>query len=50
MQKQESSGALKESGSVEPWIVDPTAAAAVDRAVSPAHGSTVDQAKGYPPV
>jgi hypothetical protein len=32
--------------SVEPWIINLMAAVAVDRVVSPAHGSTVDQAKG----
>jgi hypothetical protein len=43
-------GLLKKNGSAEPWILDPTADAAVDRAVSSAHGSTVDRpldAKGY---
>jgi hypothetical protein len=33
-------GLFKENGLIEPWIFDPTAAAAVDRAVSPVHGST----------
>jgi hypothetical protein len=44
-------GLLIKKSSVEPWIINPMAAVAVDRAVSPAHahGSTVDQAKGYPP-
>jgi hypothetical protein len=42
-------GLFKGNGSVEPWIVDPTAAVAVDRAVNPAHGSTVDQAEGVSP-
>jgi hypothetical protein len=42
-------GLLIKKGSVEPWIINQTAAVAVDRAMSPAHGSTVDQAKGYPP-
>jgi hypothetical protein len=40
-------GLFKENGPVEPWIIDPTTAVSVDRTVSPAHGSTVDQAKGY---
>jgi hypothetical protein len=39
----------KENGSIEPWIFDQMAMAAVDRIVSPAHGSTVDYDKGYPP-
>jgi hypothetical protein len=42
-------GLFKENGLVESWIVDPMTAVAVDRTVSPAHGSTVDQAKGYLP-
>jgi hypothetical protein len=44
-------GHLIKKGLVEPWIINPMAAVAVDCAVSPAHahGSTVDQAKGYPP-
>jgi hypothetical protein len=43
-------GLFKENGSVELWIVDPTVAAAVDCAVSPAHGSTVDCSQGGTPV
>jgi hypothetical protein len=42
-------GLLKKSGSAEPWILDPTTDGAVDRAVHPVHGSTVDRTKGYPP-
>jgi hypothetical protein len=42
-------GLLKKSGSAEPWILDPTADGAVDRAVHPVHGSTVDRTKGYAP-
>jgi hypothetical protein len=41
---------LKEIGSAEPWISDPTAEGAVDRAVVAAHVSTVDRPhnpKGY---
>jgi hypothetical protein len=41
---------FKENGSVEPWIVDPMAAAAVDRAVNQAHGSTVDRSQAVTPV
>jgi hypothetical protein len=40
---------FKENGPVEPWIVDPTAAVAMDRVVSPAHRSMVDQAEGVSP-
>jgi hypothetical protein len=43
-------GLLKEIGSAETWISDPTAEGVVDRAVNPAHGSTVDwphNPKGY---
>jgi hypothetical protein len=47
-QKHRNPGAFKENGSIELWIFDPTTAVAVDRVVSPAHGSTVDQAKVYP--
>jgi hypothetical protein len=36
-------GLLKEIGSAEPWISDPTAEGAVDRAVVAVHESTVDQ-------
>jgi hypothetical protein len=36
-------GLLKENGSTEPWILDPTAKEAVDRAVHPVHGSTMDR-------
>jgi hypothetical protein len=43
MQNIETEGLLKESGSIKPWIFDPTAASAVDRAVDTAHGSTMDQ-------
>jgi hypothetical protein len=50
MLKPKSSRTLKQNGSVEPWIIDPTATVAVDRAVSPAHGSTMVQAKGHSPV
>jgi hypothetical protein len=39
----ETQGLLKENGLIQPWIFDPTAAAAVDRAVNPVHGSTVDR-------
>jgi hypothetical protein len=46
---KEVQGLLKESGSAEPWILDPTAEKAVDRAVHPVHGSTVDRTMGYPP-
>jgi hypothetical protein len=42
-------GLLTENGSAEPWILDLTAEKAVDRAVHPVHGSTVDRTKGYPP-
>jgi hypothetical protein len=44
-------GLLMKKGSVEPWIINPMAAVAMDRAVSPvnAHGSMVDQAKGVSP-
>jgi hypothetical protein len=42
-------GLLIKKGLVEPWSINPTATVAVDRAVSSAHGSTVAQAKGYPP-
>jgi hypothetical protein len=41
-------GALKQNGSTEPWIFDPTAVAAVNRAVDTVHVSTIDQPKGYP--
>jgi hypothetical protein len=34
---------LKEIGSAEPWISDPTAEGAVDRAVVTVHESTVDR-------
>jgi hypothetical protein len=47
---KEVQGLLKESGSAEPWILDPTAEKAVDRAVVVAHESTVDRPhnpKGY---
>jgi hypothetical protein len=43
-------GLFKEKGSAKPWIFDPTADEDVDRAVSSAHGSTVDRphnTKGY---
>jgi hypothetical protein len=46
----ETLGIFKENGSIGSWIFDPTVAAVVDRAVSPAHGSTVDpplKMKGY---
>jgi hypothetical protein len=43
-------GLFKENGQVESWIFDPTATAAVDRVVSPAHGSTVDRSQGGTPV
>jgi hypothetical protein len=36
-------GLLKESGSAEPWIFDPTAEEAVDQVVVAAHESTVDR-------
>jgi hypothetical protein len=36
-------GLLKEIGSAEPWISDPTAEGAVDRAVVAVHESTVDR-------
>jgi hypothetical protein len=36
-------GLLKERGSAEPWIFDPTTEEAVDRAVVTAHESTVDR-------
>jgi hypothetical protein len=36
-------GLFNEKGSAEPWILDPTTDAAMDRAVSSAHGSTVDR-------
>jgi hypothetical protein len=49
MQNKKTQGLFKGNDSIEPWIFDPTAVAAVDHAVSPVHGSTVDQAKGYPP-
>jgi hypothetical protein len=42
-------GLLIKKGSFEPWIINPMAAVVVDHAVSPAHGSTVDQAKGVSP-
>jgi hypothetical protein len=43
-------GLLKENGLAEPWIFDPTAEEAVDRAVVAAHESTVDQGQGVRPV
>jgi hypothetical protein len=48
MQIHGNPGALKQNGSTEPWIFDPTAVATVDRTVDTVHRSTVDQAKGYP--
>jgi hypothetical protein len=45
-------GLLKEIGSAEPWIFDPTAEGAVDPAVGAVHKATVDRslnAKGYAP-
>jgi hypothetical protein len=42
-----SQGLLKEIYMIGLWISNPTAAAAVDRAVNPVPGSMVDQAKGY---
>jgi hypothetical protein len=47
--KEKNQGLFNEKGSAEPWILDPTADAAVDHVVHPAHGSTMDRAKGYPP-
>jgi hypothetical protein len=46
----ETQGLLKESGLIQSWIFDPTAAAAVARAVNPMHGSTVDCTEGVRPV
>jgi hypothetical protein len=46
---QKTQGLFKENGPVELWIVDPTAAVAVDCAVIPAHGSTVDHAERVSP-
>jgi hypothetical protein len=40
---------LKESGLIKPWIFDPTAAVAVDRAINPVHRSTVDRTEGVHP-
>jgi hypothetical protein len=43
-------GLFKLNGSAEPWIADPTAEDAVDRAMVAVHGSMVDrphQMKGY---
>jgi hypothetical protein len=43
-------GLFKLNGSAKPWISDPTAEGAVDRAVVAIHRSTVDRplnAKGY---
>jgi hypothetical protein len=48
LQKFRNPGLFKENGSIEPWIFDPTAPVAVDLALSPVHGSTVEQANGYP--
>jgi hypothetical protein len=42
-------GLLKEIGSAEPWISDPTAEGAVDQAVNLVHGSTVDRSEGVRP-
>jgi hypothetical protein len=45
-------GLLKEIGSAEPWIFDPTAEGVVDPAVGAVHKPTVDRslnAKGYAP-
>jgi hypothetical protein len=42
-------GLFNENGLAEPWIFDLTADAAVDRAVSSAHGSTVDRSEGVSP-
>jgi hypothetical protein len=39
----ETLGIFKENGSIGSWIFDPTVAAVVDRAVSPAHGSMVNR-------
>jgi hypothetical protein len=46
----ETQGLLKESGLIQPWIFDPMAAAAVDHAMNPVHGSTVDCTEGVRPV
>jgi hypothetical protein len=40
---------LEESGLIQLWIFDPTAAAAVNRAVNSVHRSTVDRIEGVRP-
>jgi hypothetical protein len=40
---KEVQGLFKENGSAEPWIFDPTADGAMDHAVHPVHGSTMDR-------
>jgi hypothetical protein len=45
----ETQGLLKKSGLAGPQIFDPTTEKAVDRAVNPVHGSTVDHIEGVCP-
>jgi hypothetical protein len=40
---KEVQGLLKENGLAEPWIIDLTVDGAVDHAVHPVHGSTMDR-------
>jgi hypothetical protein len=40
---KEVQGLFKENGSAEPWILDSTVDGAVDHAVHPVHGSTMDR-------
>jgi hypothetical protein len=46
---KENQGLLKKNSSAGPWIFDPTADEAVDRAMNPAHESTVDRTEGVRP-